>query len=156
MGQIGGVLETMAQTARESQADPSNHITVRARAVYDRFPAAATLRYIRGSSGFAGFAKEGFSRSGLEEFSTAMGAILGKRWSEWGSEQIASNFVVANSSIHSFSPSQIFLLWTLGDSLLAQNFLLSFHRQLPLRYPALSTSSRPGYRHAQFAVPSIE
>src|SRR6478672_6224593 len=52
MSQIGGILETMEQTARISQANQSRHITVRAQAMFDRLPDAALRRYIRGSSGF--------------------------------------------------------------------------------------------------------
>ncbi|BAV65292.1 hypothetical protein SCLO_1022520 [Sphingobium cloacae] len=54
-------------------------------------------RYVRGCSGFAGFAR-GSNRRLAMSFSQAAGAILGAdRWKEWGTEQITSNFVIANS-----------------------------------------------------------
>lgn len=54
-------------------------------------------RYVRGCSGFAGFARGGTGRSSALAFSDAMEAKLGRsRWSEWGTEQVTSNFVLAN------------------------------------------------------------
>lgn len=63
-----------------------------------RLPNPAELSYARGSAGFAGFAQGAFGFEKLEEFSRQMRQLVGDRWSEWGSEQVASNFVVANSS----------------------------------------------------------
>lgn len=60
-------------------------------------PGHADLRYVRGCSGFAGFAPGGPGRALAEGFSRAMDAAIGReRWSRWGSEQVTSNFVVAN------------------------------------------------------------
>ncbi|KMS63457.1 hypothetical protein V475_02880 [Sphingobium baderi LL03] len=54
-------------------------------------------RYVRGCSGFAGFAR-GSNRHLAAAFSQSASAILGaERWKEWGTEQITSNFVIANS-----------------------------------------------------------
>lgn len=53
-------------------------------------------RYVRGCSGFAGFAR-GSDRRTATAFSQAAGARMGARWCEWGTEQITSNFVIANS-----------------------------------------------------------
>jgi len=54
--------------------------------------------YIRGCSGFAGFAKGSFELSKLIEFSHEVEGKIGKaKWHEWGSEQISSNYIVANS-----------------------------------------------------------
>jgi len=62
-------------------------------------------RYVRGSAGFAGFARGGPARAVAERFSSAMQRMVGSSWSEWGSEQVTSNFVVANS------PDAIALPW---------------------------------------------
>ncbi|MDX3908448.1 MAG: hypothetical protein QHC67_01325 [Sphingobium sp.] len=52
--------------------------------------------YVRGCSGFAGFMRGGDRRL-AEAFSQAASAVLGsRRWAEWGTEQITSNFVIAN------------------------------------------------------------
>ena len=62
-----------------------------------RLPAAGQPRYFRGCSGFAGFARSGAGRGLALAFSAAMQAKLGAaRWAEWGTEQVTSNFVIAN------------------------------------------------------------
>jgi hypothetical protein len=53
-------------------------------------------KYARGCAGFAGFAKGGGGMEAAKSFSREATAITGKRWSEWGSEQIASNYIIAN------------------------------------------------------------
>lgn len=62
-----------------------------------RLPAAFGRRYVRGSAGFAGFARGGATRANAEAFSVAMQALLQRRWTEWGTEQVASNYLVSNS-----------------------------------------------------------
>lgn len=62
-----------------------------------RIPALAQPRYARGCSGFAGFAPGGPGRGLAEAFSLEMDRLVGRdRWSRWGSEQVTSNFMVAN------------------------------------------------------------
>ena len=54
--------------------------------------------YVHASSGFAGFACGRFSLADLQEFSALMSRTLReKQWNEWGSEQIASNYMLANA-----------------------------------------------------------
>jgi hypothetical protein len=66
---------------------------------WDRYPEAARNRYVRGCAGFAGFARGGrANRAGAEAFSCTAETIVGHhRWRRWGSEQVTSNFLVANS-----------------------------------------------------------
>lgn len=53
--------------------------------------------YVRGCSGFAGFARGGDGRALAEAFSIEAERLLGmERWSRWGSEQVTSNMVIAN------------------------------------------------------------
>jgi hypothetical protein len=53
--------------------------------------------YVRGCAGFAGFAPGGMGREIADAFSREAIALLGKQvWSEWGSEQVMSNVIVAN------------------------------------------------------------
>lgn len=59
-------------------------------------PDAQALRYIRGCAGFAGFSKSASGRAMAERFAVHTRAVVGQRIAEWGSEQAASNFVVAN------------------------------------------------------------
>jgi hypothetical protein len=94
-------LESMQErcaTAKGRVAQGDAHIQVVAEAHFDRLVDFRTLRYVRGCSGFAGFAPRSFSRAFVETISSQMWAALGDRWSEWGSEQVMSNVVVANVS----------------------------------------------------------
>lgn len=59
-------------------------------------PGADDLNYIRGCAGFAGFAQSSGGRALAERFAVDAGRAVGARFNEWGSEQAASNFVVAN------------------------------------------------------------
>ena len=52
--------------------------------------------YIRGCSGFAGFGRGSFSPDDLVALSKRMQQQVGDAWAKWGTEQFASNFVVAN------------------------------------------------------------
>ena len=61
-----------------------------------QLPDATSKRYARGCAGFAGFAKGGGGIKAAHAFSRDAQAIVGDRWSEWGSEQIASNYLIAN------------------------------------------------------------
>lgn len=93
----GLALTTVGQSAQFASRYPADHVQMAAEQVIDRLPDAEALRYVRGSAGFSGFARGGFSRERLVAFSTAMQSELPTRWTEWGTEQMASNFAVSNS-----------------------------------------------------------
>lgn len=92
--------EIAARTpARLHRDNPAAHVQSAIESVMDQIdiPGRADLRYIRGCSGFAGFARSADGRLLAEQFSQEAERLVGKkRWSEWGSEQVTSNFVVAN------------------------------------------------------------
>ncbi len=94
---MGRQIAPMANWVEPARANDSNYIGIEAERLFDRYPNSQNLRYVRASSGFAGFAKGGFPRQRIEEFHTKMEELLGARWKEWGTEQCASNFAVANS-----------------------------------------------------------
>lgn len=77
----------------------SAHVQTSIEGHWDRYPEAARHRYVRGCSGFAGFARgDRPSRASAEVFSCRAEGIVGHdKWRCWGSEQVASNFLVANS-----------------------------------------------------------
>lgn len=55
------------------------------------------LHYVRGCSGFAGFAPSSSGRALAEAFTREAERLLGRdKWSEWGSEQVTSNVIIAN------------------------------------------------------------
>lgn len=63
------------------------------------------LAYVRGCSGFAGFSPSNEGRALAEGFSSEAERLLGAaRWAEWGSEQVTSNFIIANEPRHELLP----------------------------------------------------
>lgn len=78
-------------------SDAPAHIQVLAEANFDKLRRFNELNYIRGCSGFSGFGKNSFDKEFIEDISSGFFAALGDRWREWGSEQVMSNIVVANS-----------------------------------------------------------
>ena len=92
-------IETMrerCETARKLAQQADSHVQVVAEANLDQLDDFESLRYVRGCSGFAGFARQSFTRAFVEAISGQMQAAIGAKWSEWGSEQVMSNIVIAN------------------------------------------------------------
>lgn len=90
-------LEISEQGKRAKNSD-SKHVQMMSEIAFERFEDAAKLKYIRGNSAFTGFAKGGHSRKQIEAFSRKMQDLIGaEKWAEWGSEQVTSNFAIANS-----------------------------------------------------------
>ncbi|WP_156782059.1 hypothetical protein [Acidihalobacter aeolianus] len=79
-----------------------------AEASLDSIPQTMPNNYVHGSSGFAGFGKKQFSIKLLKDFSDCMYKILGDRWFEWGSEQIASNYMLSNADNSEVLPIDLY------------------------------------------------
>lgn len=109
----------------DGERNGSNHIVNTFEMKARQYPGGERLKYVRGSSGFAGFAKGGVSRQLLEDFHEKMAALHGERWKEWGTEQIASNFAVANSPGALALPNPKYSTYT-GGELPAESSLLHF------------------------------
>ena len=77
--------------------DGADHTQGLAEACLDKFDPDGRWRYVRGCSGFAGFARGSFDGARLMEVSAGMQAQLGARWSAWGTEQVTSNIIVAST-----------------------------------------------------------
>jgi hypothetical protein len=77
---------------------PSSHVQHQAECRFGQLTNADTRRYIRGCAGFAGFSRGASGRETLAAFSEEIESLIGPKWHEWGSEQIASNYVIANDS----------------------------------------------------------
>ena len=76
----------------------SDHVQVLVEKAFADFSNSGSRSYIRGCAGFAGFSKQSANLDGLVEFSREAERSIGKtKWHQWGSEQVASNYVVANS-----------------------------------------------------------
>ena len=89
---------SMAQAAANARKIDHSYIGLALEARFDEYPGFQNLRNVRGSSGFAGFSKGGFSVSRLEEFHGVVQRWFPDRYKEWGTEQSASNFAIANST----------------------------------------------------------
>jgi hypothetical protein len=87
----------LPEAARRAQRITHPYVGIALESLFDRFPNAEQLRYVRGSAGFAGFAKGGFPTARIEDFHAQMLALLPQRATEWGTEQCGSNFAVSNS-----------------------------------------------------------
>jgi hypothetical protein len=72
------------------------HIQPMIEVALGQLPDAAALKNIRGCAGFAGFAKSSSGRALTERLAVDVGGAIGAQFQEWGSEQAASNFVLAN------------------------------------------------------------
>ncbi len=83
----------------------------------------AEARYVRGCSGFTGFPKSCTMTNKLLAFSKAMQVRHGMRWAEWGTEQIASNYLVANSEATTVLP---FLSYGTPDVFHSDSVLIHF------------------------------
>ncbi|MDO9498824.1 hypothetical protein [Falsiroseomonas sp.] len=95
----GQTLHSMAAAAELARGLQGDYVGAVAERLFDQYPGHENLRYLRGSAGLAGFAKGGFSRADMERFHREMGRLVGEqRWRQWGTEQCASNFAVANSA----------------------------------------------------------
>jgi len=88
-----------AGEARRAELQPNvePHIQILCETSFADVEGISTLFYYRGCSGFAGFARGAASMATLQGYSVPMEQRLGRRWHEWGTEQVASNLIVANS-----------------------------------------------------------
>jgi hypothetical protein len=87
---------SLAEAAADRAGDASTHVQAAAERSFDRLPSSNRLHYVRACSGFAGFPRGLDAREATREFSRAMVNMIGAKWNEWGSEQVTSNYVVAN------------------------------------------------------------
>lgn len=97
LGNHGQPIAPIGAIAPQSRAEESDYIGIVAERLFDQYPNAEDLKYVQASSGFAGFSVGGFTRGRIEGFDRNMRVMLGERWREWGTEQTASNFAIANS-----------------------------------------------------------
>lgn len=81
-------------------------------------------KYVRGNSAFAGFARGAHSLEALRRFSQQMSNLIGRqKWLEWGSEQVASNFLVANAPEPCVLPFERYRYFQPGADLDACRFI---------------------------------
>ncbi|MFN9581006.1 MAG: hypothetical protein ACK56H_13285 [Novosphingobium sp.] len=94
-------LAAIADWANRHHDPGRQHVQTAIEQAMDRvtIPGRPALKYVRGCSGFAGFVPGGEGRGLAEAFSQEAQRLLGPdHWADWGSEQVTSNFVVANEA----------------------------------------------------------
>ncbi len=92
--EIESAHERAAQTRARSPG--ATHVQMQAEVHFDRLASVPGLKYVRGCSGFAGFAAGSDKLQLIHRLSAEMQKLIGDKWLEWGSEQVMSNLVVAN------------------------------------------------------------
>jgi hypothetical protein len=96
-GDPDSAIEPVAVSSARANECPSPHVQTLAERALTEIGLGADARYVRGCSGFAGFARGSDVGPRIRDFSMRMERALGSRWTEWGTEQVASNFIVANA-----------------------------------------------------------
>lgn len=88
----------LAQAAEYAGRRNSNHVQIAAERILGGLDPTIGTRYARGCSAFTGFPPSTWRRATMQRFCEYMSAELGPRWTTaWGTEQITSNFITANS-----------------------------------------------------------
>lgn len=91
--------QLVTHAAARDRAAPWQHPNAHIQAVSEFVMPQASLQgpwYVRGCAGFTGFHQDTDLAEKLFEFSAEMQRLTGDRWKEWGTEQVASNYLVAN------------------------------------------------------------
>lgn len=90
-------IEPMADAHLRLKDSTSSQVQAVCERAFDRLPERSELRYLRGNAGFTGFARGSLDRQQIAWFSDRMRTIADGHWDEWGSEQLASNLLIANT-----------------------------------------------------------
>jgi hypothetical protein len=101
---LGRQISSMDEICHRMKGSQQKHVQVIAEQNFDKLRDYRQLKYVRGSAGFAGFARGSFSRAQVEALSTEIEHSIGQIWHNWGSEQVMSNLMIANSPKSSVLP----------------------------------------------------
>jgi hypothetical protein len=91
------VAEPMLEAWDRYKGNPDAGVQAVCERSFDRLQESTTLKYLRGNAGFTGFAQGSINRERIEWFSDLMRDLAHEQWNEWGSEQLVSNLLIANS-----------------------------------------------------------
>lgn len=105
----------LAEASRHAYAHSCEHVQNHAERALGKYPDMTQPKYVRGCAGFTGFAKGKLTVPAIEKFSTQMEKLVGmEKWREWGSEQVASNFMAANVPDSLVLPIDRYPFWEPG------------------------------------------
>jgi hypothetical protein len=111
----GQEITTFKKASEFARQHPSEHVQIQAEIAMDHYPGNEGLHYVRGCAGFAGFSRGLLSVTKVEEFSTTMSGLIGReKWREWGSEQVTSNYLIANAPNPLILPLKSYPFWAPG------------------------------------------
>lgn len=106
---------SLQEASQRAHADHDKHVQNHAERALGDYPGMSNLKYVRGCAGFTGFAPGKLNIPGIEAFSLQMQQLVGmQKWHEWGSEQVASNFMVANVNDSLVLPVDRYPFWKPG------------------------------------------
>lgn len=115
---MGNTFVSVAEVSATARQSESKHVQVEAERMLANIEILCNTFYIRGCSGFAGFPKGSILRADLERFSLLMQKALGReRWSQWGTEQFASNYMIANAPERATLTFEQYPYWKPGTDL---------------------------------------
>lgn len=107
---LGEVAEQKLMTLPETSArartklSNNNHIQTLTEAAMEEVGLPGDAFYVRGCSGFTGFPVNSGMRARMLDFSARMQKRFGTLWASWGTEQVTSNYLVANARNTSVLP----------------------------------------------------
>ena len=108
----GTRLVGLDQASRFAHEHRNAHVQNEAERALGNYPGREGRKYVRGCSGFTGFAQGQLPRAAIEEFSDNMHALLGgERWQRWGTEQVTSNYMAANAPDALVLPFERYPFW---------------------------------------------
>ncbi len=139
----GKEITSMQQASLFARQHLSEHVQIQAEVALGQYPDNEKLRYVRGCAGFAGFAAGYLNKDMIEEFSSNMVKLLGeKKWQDWGSEQVTSNFLVANAPGAMILPVSAYPFWAPGVNVETAKLMhfVGTHRYYAGRYAQLARS----------------
>ena len=112
---LGRVCLPVQETSRFASNIESNHVQILAERALEALPNAENCRYVRGCAGFTGFHRGAITIDDLNKFSSFMEKQIGReKWHEWGSEQVASNYMIDNTENPMVLPIEFYPYWKLG------------------------------------------
>lgn len=116
MGTPGGEsIVTLDEIGTQAKHWTQEHVQVISEVNIHKIPPEFGRLYVHGCSGFAGFAPNSISTANIFKFSEAMESVVGKsKWKEWGSEQVTSNYFIANHPDAYILPISYYPFWRKG------------------------------------------
>lgn len=90
-------IEPMLSACERSKSNLDPQVQALCERTFDQLPEASSLKYLRGNAGFTGYAEGSLGRDRIQWFSDLMRRLASNKWDTWGSEQLTSNLLIANS-----------------------------------------------------------